>query len=77
MNQVNRKSPLLAAFLSLLIAGAGQCYAGHWGRGILLFLGTVTMVFVLGPLAIIILVIAIVDAYHLTQRHNAGLNHKP
>ena len=39
-----RKSPLAAFALSLLITGAGQGYNGQWGKGGLMFLGSVTSI---------------------------------
>jgi TM2 domain-containing membrane protein YozV len=43
---VGKKNPLLAAFLSLLITGAGQIYLGRVGRG-LVFLGSVLLLSIL------------------------------
>ncbi len=33
-NTVSRKSPLLAAFMSAAVPGAGEVYAGRWWRGL-------------------------------------------
>lgn len=41
---VGRKSPLAAFALSLFITGAGQGYNGQWGKGGLMFLGSVTSI---------------------------------
>jgi hypothetical protein len=38
MYQPSRKSPLLAAFLSMWIPGAGQLYAGRWAAAFMWFL---------------------------------------
>jgi len=73
------KSPLLAAFLSLLVTGAGQVYVGEVWRGIAFFLAVFAIGSLLEPylsfdmLMVIGVAFAIVsayDAYRLAKARN-------
>jgi TM2 domain-containing membrane protein YozV len=74
-----RKTPMLAAILSLLITGSGQIYLGRVGRG-LCFLGVVLLVSILldgiltfDELMIIGLSLSVIsawDAYRLARKIN-------
>jgi len=71
-----RKSPFLAAILSLLIAGLGQFYLGKYSRGaVLLSLEIITSVIYLwihpdvgGLLNLSVSVFAALDAYKLAVK---------
>ena len=45
--EVRKKNPILAGILSFFVTGTGQMYNGEVGKGILLFLGSVVLWFVL------------------------------
>ncbi|MCL2141816.1 MAG: hypothetical protein FWH46_02905 [Methanimicrococcus sp.] len=70
-------SPLLAAIFSFFIPGLGQFYAGHFFRGVLVFIGAA----ILGALSLATIILAIVgfiywiwnivDAYQLATKPNA------
>ena len=76
---VNKKNPILAAILSLLITGTGQIYVGKIGRG-LVFLGSVLLIGILldgvltfDELMIVGVVISLIsawDAYVLARAIN-------
>jgi len=75
------KNPLLAAFLSLLITGAGQVYVGAVWRGVAFFLTVFTVGIFLEPyvsfdtLMVVGVAFAIVsayDAYRLAKARNEG-----
>jgi TM2 domain-containing membrane protein YozV len=79
IHAVQRKNPVLAAALSLLITGAGQIYLGRVSRGIL-FLGTVLLIGYLlqdiltfDELMIVGIVFSIIsawDAYNIAKKIN-------
>lgn len=74
---INRRSPVIAAILSLLIVGLGQIYNGQFGKGIAYFfiaiLCGVSISILIGILlAPIWWLIGIIDAYTSAQRINAG-----
>jgi len=75
MGELRFKSPGLAALLSLLVCGAGQIYAGRWLRG-LGFLAVAVVLTLSGvwPLAIVILLASIVDAYNLAKKFNLSVD---
>lgn len=59
------KSPFLAAVLSLLIVGVGQCYNGQWGKGIVFFILAIGLWTVL--LGWIFNLWSIIDAYSVAK----------
>lgn len=69
------KSGALAIVLALLIPGAGQIYAEHVVRGVIVLLVTmVTIVFVFG---LVLWIYGIVDAYLLVKKWNESLERDP
>ncbi len=71
-----RKSPVVSAILSLLIAGLGQVYLERYWRGVAWFIGG----FILGILSGGILAIfawigAAIDAYVLAKNYNKNLGY--
>ena len=74
---INRRSPVIAAILSLFIWGLGQIYNGQFGKGIAYFVigilcAASIMIFIGLLLAPIWWLIGIVDAYTSAKRINAG-----
>lgn len=68
------RSPILAAVLSLIIAGLGQIYNGQIGKGVIFIVlqlinGALTTVLIGWILLPIVGLWAIIDAY-LTAKHN-------
>lgn len=64
-----QKSPILAAILSLLIAGLGEIYVGKWLRGAAIFLVAVIAALWLGwPLWVLFIGISAADAYYQAQK---------
>jgi len=67
-------SPLLAAILSFFIPGLGQFYAGHFFRGVFVFIGAIILfvisaaTIILGIIYFIYWVWNIVDAYQLATK---------
>ena len=66
------KNPVLAAIASFLFAGLGQVYNGSFGKGLLIFFGTLigSMIFLIPGL--IVLVYGIYDAYTTAKKMNEG-----
>ena len=66
------KNPILAAIASLLFSGLGQVYNGSFGKGLLIFFGTLigSMIFLIPGL--IVLVYGIYDAYTTAKKMNEG-----
>jgi TM2 domain-containing membrane protein YozV/RNA polymerase subunit RPABC4/transcription elongation factor Spt4 len=74
-----RKNPLIAGLLSLLITGAGQIYLGKIGRG-LIYLGFVLLISIaldgvvtfdeMMILGVIVSIISAVDAYLMAKAMN-------
>jgi TM2 domain-containing membrane protein YozV len=66
------KSPVLAAIASLLFSGLGQVYNGSFGKGLLIFFGTLigSMIFLIPGL--IVLIYGIYDAYTTAKKMNEG-----
>lgn len=66
------KSPVLAAIASFLFSGLGQVYNGSFGKGLLIFFGTlIGSMFFLIP-GLIVLVYGIYDAYTTAKKMNEG-----
>jgi TM2 domain-containing membrane protein YozV len=70
-----RKSPLLAALLSLIIPGLGQVYAGDLLRGFALLVGLgisfCLMALLIGLITFpAIWIFAVVDAYKMVKKQN-------
>jgi hypothetical protein len=70
---MNKKSPVLAAILSIVVVGLGQIYLGLWIRGIVLFIGAIVVaIFTAGTFIFFPMFIAAVDAYQCARRLNSG-----
>ena len=68
-----RKSPALAAFLSLLVGGVGQIYLGQTAFGIMIVIFDVIVgVGTCGVGYIVIMILSVVLAYRDAQRLNNG-----
>jgi hypothetical protein len=85
MTKEKEKSPVLAAFLSFIIWGLGQIYAGKQvKKGVaLIFLDFFLMFLLLSPLMIIILIIGLIvtpiimwDAYKDAKEYNNEIQFK-
>ncbi len=77
-----RKSPLLAALLSLIIPGLGQVYAGDLLRGFALLAGLgislCLMALIIGFLTFpAIWIFAVIDAYKMVKKQNDKINSCP
>ena len=71
-----RKSPVISAILSLLIAGLGQIYLGRFWRGAAWFIGGVILgILSGGVLAIFIWIGAAIDSYLLAKNYNRKLGY--
>jgi TM2 domain-containing membrane protein YozV len=71
----DRKNPVLAAILSLIIVGLGQAYAGEWWRALGFFVVGVilgiTILFAIGFVLVPIWwIVAAYDAYRQTIKRN-------
>lgn len=66
--ELKKKSPGVAALLSLVINGAGQMYCGKWGRGFI-FMATTLVLWIL-MLGWIMWIICPIDAYYLAGKQN-------
>ena len=66
------KNPVLAAIASFLFSGLGQVYNGNFGKGLLIFFGTLigSMIFLIPGL--IVLIYGIYDAYTTAKKMNEG-----
>jgi TM2 domain-containing membrane protein YozV len=77
-----RKSPLLAALLSLIIPGLGQVYAGDLLRGFALVAGLgislCLIALIIGFLTFpAIWIFAVIDAYKMVKKQNDKINSCP
>jgi len=71
-----RKSPVISAILSLLIAGLGQIYLGRFWRGAGWFVvGIILGIASGGILAIFVWIGAAVDSYFLAKNYNRKLGY--
>jgi TM2 domain-containing membrane protein YozV len=71
-----RKSPIISAILSLLIAGLGQIYLGRFWRGAGWFIvGIILGIASGGILAIFVWIGAAVDSYFLAKNYNRKLGY--
>lgn len=75
------RSPILAAILSLIFAGIGQIYNGQVFKGVLFIVvqainGALTTVLIGWPLLFVVGLWAIVDAYLVAKRNNAGYGYR-
>ncbi|NLA39399.1 MAG: zinc-ribbon domain-containing protein [Methanomicrobiales archaeon] len=76
---INRRSPILAALLSVLITGLGQIYNGQFGKGIAYFIIEIicaasTLILIGFILLPIWWIIGIADAYTSANKLNAGID---
>lgn len=65
---LKRKSPGAATLMSLIIPGLGQVYIGKIGRGIAIFIFSLTMWLIL--LGWVVWLFNIVDAYQVAKNEN-------
>lgn len=71
-----RKSPVISAILSLLIAGLGQIYLGRFWRGAGWFIvGIILGIASGGVLAIFVWIGAAIDSYFLAKNYNRKLGY--
>ena len=68
--QVQRKDPILAAILSLILAGLGQIYVGATRRGIIYLIITIVLYVIFFPAGLIFAIYTIYDAYKLAKFYN-------
>lgn len=69
---VGGKNAALAAIASFLFSGLGQVYNGRFGKGLLIFVGTlIGLLFFIIP-GILILCYGIYDAYSTAKKMNEG-----
>ena len=71
------RNPILAAILSVIVAGLGQIYNGQIGKGIIFIIlqlinGALTVVLIGWFLMPIVGLWATVDAYLVAKRNNEG-----
>jgi len=71
---VQQKNPVIALVLSLLISGVGQMYNGHWKKGVLLLIVYIVLWIVFWPLAVIVWIFGMYDAYTMARKINTGEN---
>ena len=64
------KSPGLALFCSLMIAGCGQLYNGQTAKGVCIFFLCVFLWVV--DLGFVVTILACIDAYRIAQKINSG-----
>ena len=69
------RSPILAAVLSLIVAGLGQIYNGQIGKGVIFIIlqlinGALTTVLIGWILLPIVGLWAVIDAYLIAKRNN-------
>jgi TM2 domain-containing membrane protein YozV len=69
------RSPMMAAILSLIVAGLGQIYNGQIGKGVIFIViqlinGALTAVLIGWLLLPIVGLWAMIDAYMTAQRNN-------
>ncbi len=69
--ELEKKSPGVAIFLSLLLCGAGSMYAGKAGKGFLILFGTIFLWFIM--LGWIMWIVAPILAYNDVKKYNKGL----
>jgi TM2 domain-containing membrane protein YozV len=70
----DKKNPVLAAIASFLICGVGQMYNGHWKKGVLLLVVFIIIWLIFWPLALIVWIFGMYDAYTMAQKINNGEN---
>ncbi len=66
------KNPFIALILSLLITGIGQIYNGQLKKGLLLLVGVIILWVVFWPIAIIVWLFGMYDAYTTALKINKG-----
>ncbi len=70
------KNPFLMAFLSFLITGLGQMILGQVAKGVVILVGTITVVIVTGglaaPIAPFVSIFSICDAFAIAKKLKAG-----
>lgn len=72
--EAKKKSGWLAAFLNLILPGAGYIYCGRWVLGIIVFLIVLGLAIASGGLiAIPLIVILIADGFLAAGRYNKKL----
>ena len=69
------RNPILAAILSLIVAGLGQIYNGQIGKGVIFMViqlinGALTVVLIGLILPPIVGLLAMIDAYMTAKRNN-------
>jgi len=69
------RNPILAAILSLIVAGLGQIYNGQVGKGVIFMIiqlinGALTVVLIGWILLPIVGLLAVIDAYMTAERYS-------
>lgn len=68
-----RKSPVVALLLNLLLPGLGRAYAGNVKDGVWNFVGVVCAYFLWVPAAVFLYFLAAIAAYAIVYRENARI----
>jgi len=66
----NKKEPILAAILSLVIPGVGQMYVGNVKKGVIFLILAMVLYFIFWPIGLIFALYAIYDAYKMATIYN-------
>ena len=70
----DKKNPILALILSLIICGVGQMYNGQLLKGVIMLVVTIIMaIATLWPISLIIVIYSMYDAYTTAQKINNGV----
>jgi TM2 domain-containing membrane protein YozV len=70
--QVQKKNPWISLILSLIITGVGQIYNGQIKKGIILLVAFIVVYLIFWPLALIIWIFGMYDAYSTAGKINNG-----
>jgi TM2 domain-containing membrane protein YozV len=70
---LKKKNPFLALVLSLLISGVGQMYNGQVKKGLVLLVGLIIFFVAFWPIAIIVWLFGMYDAYTTALKINDGV----
>ena len=70
--RVQKKNPLIALILSLIITGVGQIYNGQVRKGVILLVVFFIVIIIFWPLALIVWLFGMYDAYATAGKINNG-----
>jgi TM2 domain-containing membrane protein YozV len=71
-DRVQKKNPLIALILSLIITGVGQIYNGQVRKGVILLVVFFIVFVIFWPLALIVWLFGMYDAYTTAGKINNG-----